>query len=214
MFTGIIETIGEIRGIERRGEGARLEIETGDFAAGVREGDSVSVSGVCLTASRVAGGSIAFDANRETLEKTTLGGARPGARVNLERALQAGGRIGGHFVQGHVDATGRIRSLRRTPGDTRLEVAWDPALLLFLVDKGSVAVEGVSLTVIEVKRDAFTATLIPETLERTTLGGLAAGDAVNVEADVLGKIVVRYLERRGDAGGGLTMESLGEAGFL
>ncbi len=218
MFTGIIESIGTIERIERSGEGAKLAVEAGPVSEGVKRGDSVCVSGVCLTAVEIRPPRLVFDVNRETLERSTLASASPGGKVNLERALRAGDRMGGHFVQGHVDGVGAVRALRRKEGASLLEVGFDPDLLLLLVEKGSVAVDGVSLTVVDLLEDGFTATLIPETLEATTLGALSAGEGVNVEADILGKTVVRAVERilgrKPGAGGGISMEDLGRAGFV
>ena len=219
MFTGIIETVGNVARLERRGEGARLELDAGPVAAEMRIGESLSVSGVCLTVAGAAGALLSFDASRETLERTTLGGFRPGRRVNLERALRADGRLGGHFVLGHVDTVGTVGAFDRRPGASVLRVAMDPDFLLFLTPKGSVAVDGVSLTVVEATAGDFSVALIPETLRSTTLRDLSPGDAVNVEADYLAKIVLRGRGGRADPGGksppkGLDWKTLEESGFL
>ncbi len=195
MFTGIVEAVGRVTAVEPRGSATRLRIEAGALAEGARIGDSVAVNGGCLTVAAVEGEILAFDAVPETLARTALGGLGPGARVNLERALRAGGRLDGHIVQGHVDGVGRVRQLLRQGEDARLFVDCAPEFADWLVEKGSVAIDGVSLTVVGVAAAGFDVALIPHTLETTTLGALSPGDRVNLEADVLGKYVKRYLER-------------------
>jgi len=195
VFTGIIETVGTVAAIERRGDLALLAVDAPAIAAGVRVGDSVAVNGGCLTVTAEAGGRFAFEAVRETLEKTALGGLAVGSRVNLERALRADSRLDGHIVQGHVDGTGRVRALERAGDDVRLFVDCEPELLECLVEKGSVAIDGVSLTVVGVSAAGFDVALVPHTLAVTTLGDLRPGHRVNLEVDVLGKYVKRYVER-------------------
>jgi riboflavin synthase len=199
VFTGIVEAVAEVAAIEPRGAGARLRVLAPAIAAETRIGDSIAVNGCCLTVAERGASAIAFDAVRETLDRTALGALRPGGRVNLERALRADGRLDGHIVQGHVDETGRVRELRREASDTRLFVAASASFTDWLVEKGSVAVDGVALTVVGLARDGFDVALIPHTLEVTTLGALAPDQAVNLEADVLGKYVRRYLARVGAA---------------
>jgi riboflavin synthase alpha subunit len=195
VFTGIIEAVGTLTSLEPRGEVVRVEVEAGRASGGVRIGDSVAVNGCCLTVTAIADERLAFEAVKETLEKTSLGDQREGARVNLERAMRADGRLDGHIVQGHVDGTGRVRVFERRGDDVRLEVACGPEIARYLVPKGSVAIDGVSLTVVSASDDAFDVALIPHTLAETNLGDRASGERVNLEADVLGKYVVRYLER-------------------
>jgi riboflavin synthase alpha subunit len=195
VFTGIIEAVGTLTSLEPRGEVVRIEVEAGRASGGVRIGDSVAVNGCCLTVTAIADERLAFEAVKETLEKTSLGDQREGARVNLERAMRADGRLDGHIVQGHVDGTGRVRVFERRGDDVRLEVACGPEIARYLVPKGSVAIDGVSLTVVSASDDAFDVALIPHTLAETNLGDRASGERVNLEADVLGKYVVRYLER-------------------
>jgi riboflavin synthase len=197
MFTGIVEAVGRVAAVEARGASVRLVVTEPTLASGVRLGDSVAVGGACLTIAEEDPEALVFDAVAETMERTALGDLRPGDGVNLERALRADGRLDGHIVQGHVDGTGRVRELRREGEDVRLFVDCEPALARLLVEKGSVAVDGVSLTVVGARDDGFDVALIPHTLEVTTLGGLAPGRRVNLEADVLGKYVLRYLERAG-----------------
>jgi riboflavin synthase len=191
--------VAEVVAVEPRGPGARLVVAAPAIAAETRLGDSIAVNGCCLTVADCTSGRVAFDAVRETLERTALGALRAGSRVNLERALRADGRLDGHIVQGHVDETGRVLELRREANDTRLLIAASPSFTDWLVEKGSVAVDGVALTVVGLSRDSFDVALIPHTLAVTTLGELASGQVVNLEADVLGKYVRRYLARVGGA---------------
>ena len=195
MFTGIVEAVGEVVALESRGASVRLAIRAPELVREVGLGDSVAVGGVCLTIAANHTEELRFDAVQETLDRTALGDLRAGSRVNLERALRADGRLDGHIVQGHVDGTGRVRELRREAEDVRLVVDCEEGLRRWLVEKGSVAVDGVSLTVVGVAAHGFDVALIPHTLAVTTLGQLAPGQRVNLEADVLGKYVLRYLER-------------------
>ncbi len=195
MFTGIVEHVGRIEKIEREESLARLRIDVGPLAEGVKLGDSIAVLGACLTVTEIEGARLAFEAVPETLERTRLGGLEEGDAVNLERALAAGDRLDGHIVQGHVDGLGRVRRFLREGNDVELHVECDPALAAQLVDKGSVAIDGVSLTVVEVVPDGFHVALIPHTLEVTALSDLEVGDAVNLEVDVFGKYVKQYLDR-------------------
>ncbi len=195
MFTGIVESVGAVVGVEPAGSLTRLVIEAPEIVDGVEVGDSVAVNGGCLTVTRIEGATLAFEAVAETLEVTALGDLRPGSRVNLERALRAGGRLDGHIVQGHVDGVGRVDRLVREGDDVRLYVDCEEVFAGWRVEQGSVAIQGVSLTVVGVREKGFDVALIPHTLEVTTLGELAPGARVNLEADVLGKYVKRYLER-------------------
>jgi len=190
MFTGIVAEIGVVDGIESGPSGTRLGIRTG-FAGELRQGDSVCVEGVCLTAAKLRPDGFDADVMNQTLTLTTLGALEPGARVNLEPALRAGEPLGGHIVQGHVDGVGEVRSSTADGFARRLRVGVPDGLERYLVERGSVAVAGVSLTVAGLGEDAFEVSLIPETLERTTLGGVQEGDRVNLEVDV----VARYTER-------------------
>ena len=195
MFTGIVETVGEVVAVEPKGELTRLTLEAPEVTEGVKLGDSVAVNGCCLTVVAHDARTLAFEAIQETLDKTSVGGLAVGSRANLERAMPAGGRLDGHIVQGHVDGTGTVRSLTRQGDDVRLDVACGPEVADYLVDKGSVAIDGVSLTVVGARADGFDVALIPHTLAVTTLGGLETGARVNLEADVLGKYVKKYLDR-------------------
>ena len=197
MFTGIVETVGTVARIEPEGDGVALEIEVpSELSSGVKVGDSVSINGCCLTVTEVELGRLSFQAVPETLRCTALGARAVGDGVNLERAMRADARFDGHIVQGHVDGTGEIRSIRRAGSDVILRTACGPELAHQLVPKGSIAIDGVSLTVIEPDASGFAVALIPHTLEVTTLGERREGDLVNLELDVLGKYVLRYLDQR------------------
>jgi riboflavin synthase len=195
MFTGIVEHVGTLLSIEVRRDLARLEIDCGPVAHGAKLGDSVLVNGACLTVTAIEGERLCFDAVRETLEKTAIGSLEKGDGVHLERAMRADGRFDGHIVQGHVDGQGRVRALERSGDDVRFRVDCSAEFADLLVDKGSVTIDGVSLTVVDPEPEGFHVVLIPHTLERTTLGERAPGSPLNLEADVLGKYVKRYLER-------------------
>ncbi|HZL48982.1 MAG TPA: riboflavin synthase [Solirubrobacteraceae bacterium] len=195
MFTGLIADLGEVRAIDSDGEGATLEIGT-RLAGELGEGDSIAVNGVCLTATEVRDGSFAAQAMGETLERSALGALEVGARVNLELPLRAADRLGGHVVQGHIDGTGVIAEIHDRGFARVLSIEIDPMLGRYLVEKGSVALDGVSLTVSSLREEGFSVSLIPETLERTNLGAVAVGARVNLEVDVLAKHVERLLEAR------------------
>jgi riboflavin synthase alpha subunit len=215
VFTGIVDRTGEVVAVAPAGERTVLRVALGPLADRARAGDSVAVAGVCLTlAAPPEGGTGTFEAVRETLERTTLGGLRAGSRVNLEPALRAGDPLGGHFVQGHVDGVGVVRANGGPEGDWTLSVEAPPEVLPYLLRKGSVAVDGVSLTVAAVDGAGFAAALVPHTLDRTTLRALRPGDRVNLEADLLGKWVRRLLEERGALPPSkVTRELLAEEGF-
>ena len=191
MFTGIVRELGAVEGVEESATGVRLLVRAAETAAAAAVGDSVAVNGVCLTAVGAEDGVLAFDAVPETLRRSSLGRLAAGAHVNVEPALRAGEPLGGHFVQGHVDGVGRVR---RADAEG-LEIEAGGKILRYCVEKGSVAVEGVSLTIAALGEDSFTVALVPHTREVTTLGALAEGDEVNLEVDVLAKHVERLLER-------------------
>ncbi len=195
MFTGIVRERGSVAAVDARDQGRRLVIDAPTTARVTVLGDSVSVNGVCLTATQVDDGRIAFDAVAETLSRSTLGTLEAGDDVNLEPALRAGEPLGGHYVQGHVDGVGTVRTVEREGEGLRVWIEASPDLLRYCVEKGSIAVQGISLTVAELGDDAFAVALIPHTLSETTLGSVAIGDRVNLEADVLAKYVERLLAR-------------------
>jgi len=192
MFTGLIADLGSVAKLERDGEGATLRISS-RLSAELGEGDSVAVNGVCLTAVDVDSESFGAQAMNETLARSSLGELRSGSPVNLELALRAQDRLGGHVVQGHVDGLATVRAVREEGFSRVLEIDLEPRLLRYLVEKGSVAIDGVSLTVSALDEDGFAVSLIPETLSRTNLGGLGEGAPVNIEVDVLAKHVERLL---------------------
>jgi riboflavin synthase len=196
MFTGLVQDLGRIVSADRNGEGARVTVQT-VLAGDLAEGDSVAVNGVCLTATEVGDGSFAADVMNETLSKTSLADVQPGADVNLELPLRPSDRLGGHVVQGHVDGLATIAETRDDGFARRVRVETDPELLRYVVEKGSIALDGVSLTVIEIGDSWFTVSLIPESLERTNLGAAGPGTKVNVEVDVLAKYVERLIGSRG-----------------
>jgi riboflavin synthase len=196
MFTGIVREVGRVASIDGDGDGVRLEVEAPATSGSTAVGDSVSISGCCLTAVAVADGRIAFDAVPETLARTSLRRLRAGSRVNVEPALRAGEPLGGHYVQGHVDGVGAVRSSDAEGEGRRVWFDAPPELLRYLVEKGSVAVDGTSLTVAGLDERGFSVALVPHTLEVTTLGDVVPGDPVNLEADVLAKYVERLLEAR------------------
>jgi len=226
LFTGIIEELGTLRQITRGSASARLKIEARRVLEGTRAGDSIAVNGVCLTVTALDKSSFVADVMAETLAKTNLGQLTPGGRVNLERALRLGSRLGGHLVSGHIDGVGTI--IRREPHDiaTLLTVGAPAGVLRYIIKKGSVAIDGISLTVINFNDSSFQVSLIPHTAALTTLGFKRPGDTVNLEADLIGKYVERLLLRReaGGAGesvedggsekGGLSLKFLAEHGFI
>ncbi len=212
MFTGLIEETGRIAEVRRQAQGARLVVEAERVLDGAGVGDSIAVSGVCLTAVQITGRRVAFDAVAETLRRSTLGELAPGDLVNLERALALGDRLGGHLVQGHVDGVGILTRAREEGISRVFTISAPPEVLADLVEKGSVAVDGVSLTVAALADDSFDIALIPETLRATTLGRKRVGDRFNLESDLIGKYVRRFLESRGPARK-LSPEFLAEHGF-
>ena len=196
MFTGIVRELGAVESVEAGGEAVRLRVRAPEAAERTAPGDSVSVNGVCLTAVGLTDGAIEFDVVPETLRRSSLGRLEAGAAVNVEPALRAGEPLGGHFVQGHVDGVGRV--LRAD--EEGLEIEASPEILRYCVEKGSIAVEGVSLTVAALGEGSFGVALVPHTREATTLGALAAGDEVNLEADVIAKHVERLVQPGYDPG--------------
>ena len=193
MFTGIVEELGTVAAIDDLTDAIRLTISASEVLEGTGLGDSIAVNGCCLTVVSVDGGAWTADVMKESLDKTSMGAVRPGDPVNVERAVTAEKRLGGHIVQGHVDGVGEV--LRREPSEhwEVVEISLPPGLARYLVDKGSITVDGVSLTVVEAGPTSFTISLIPETLARTTLGRRRPGDRVNLEVDILAKHVEKLL---------------------
>ena len=217
MFTGIIEELGRVRSIETRGDSARLVIEARVVTDGTGEGDSIAVNGVCLTALDVRAQSFSADASRETLQRSTLGSLHSGSVVNLERAVTPQTRLGGHIVQGHVDSRGIFESASEHVGSWTVRIAYPREIAPYLVFKGSVAVEGISLTIAELTDEYFEIAVIPKTWEVTNFSQLRPGNAVNLEADIIAKYVERILKYAPQAehqdASSLTIEKLAELGY-
>lgn len=218
MFTGIIEELGTVRGVRRAGRSLHLTVGARTVVQNVKPGDSIAVNGVCLTVVQFDSGSFTADVMPETFEKTNLRYLNPGAPVNLERTMQAGGRFGGHIVQGHVDGVGTIAAVAADEIARVVTVAAPPDVMRYVVPKGSIAIDGISLTVVSAAADRFTVSLIPHTAAVTTLGRKEPGEAVNLEADILGKYIEKFLQARFGAepppGSGLTREFLARHGYL
>ncbi|MHC4939197.1 MAG: riboflavin synthase [Planctomycetota bacterium] len=196
MFTGLVQALGTIREMEPRGEAVRLTVEASGPAAEAAIGDSVAVNGCCLTVVGIDGENLAFDVIPESLDRTNLGAQSTGSRVNLELPLRPSDRMGGHFVQGHVDAVGKLVNKTDHDGDVRLTFSLPEVLRGQVVEKGSIAIDGVSMTVAGVDRETFSVAVIPHTLEVTTLGRLRVDDPVNLEGDILAKYVAAIQEAR------------------
>ncbi len=205
MFTGIVEEVGIVKSI---GSG-KLTIAASTVLDGTRLGDSIAVNGACLTITAMTSSSFSVDVMPETLRRTNLGRLHPGSSVNLERSLMVGGRVGGHLVQGHVDATGTVISLVPEGGAVVARFAAPPEILRYVVEKGFIAVDGASLTVVGYDKSSFSVSLVGYTLKNTVLGGKKAGDHVNLEVDIIAKYVEKFKESRG----GVTLDFLSEHGF-
>ena len=195
MFTGLIIEMGEIVSVKMRSGGAVLSLKAGEIAPDAKLGDSIAVNGVCLTVIEKNSGLLSFDLSDETLNSTNMGRLKRGDRVNLEMSLSPDSKIGGHFVTGHVDAVGTMRSKADTGDMLKIEISAPEKVMNLLVEKGSVAVDGISLTVVDVLSDSFTVVIIPHTAKLTTIGFKGAGDTVNIEADILGKYVAKFLNK-------------------
>ena len=214
MFTGLIETLGKVRAREDSEAEARIVIEPDPPPADLAAGESIAVNGVCLTAEAPSvADRLTFFLSAETLDRTTLGELEPGRTVNLERSLRLGDRLGGHLVSGHVDGVGEVLRLDRPGQGGELEIAYPTALAPFIAPKGSIAVDGISLTVVDAEKDRFTVALVPQTIQSTTLRHAAAGDRVNLEVDLLARYVVRALEAREEDVRRVSGELLERTGF-
>jgi riboflavin synthase len=212
MFTGLIIELGEVSGIERRGQNARLAIKGRAILKDIAVGDSIAINGVCLTVTNIDRDIVSFDVSGETLLSTNLGGLKRGNKVNLEPSLRPDSKMGGHFVTGHVDGVGRIRSRMLEGNAERVEIEAPAEVLHYLVRKGSVTVDGISLTVVDVFKDAFSLVIIPHTASLTTIGFKKIGDTVNLEPDMLAKYVEKFLRK--DAPAEEAAESSAEDPFL
>lgn len=215
MFTGIIEEIGYVKRINQQSRSAQIEIKADKVLGDVAVGDSIAVNGVCLTVVAFDSQHFTADVMPETISKTNLRELKPGSPVNLERALQLGGRLGGHIVQGHVDAIGTIVEKQILEIAIIYRIATEPELLQYVVPKGSVAIDGISLTVVDVFQDSFTVSLIPHTAHETVLGEKKPGDRVNLESDIIGRYVKHLMNRNhGEERQALNLSFLAEHGFI
>jgi riboflavin synthase len=214
MFTGLVEGVGEIVGIAPQAEGLRLTVKTSFPAGDLAQGESVAVAGACLTVVALGPDAAAFEVSPETLARTNFPLKKVGDRVNLERSLRLGDRLGGHLVTGHVDNVGVVKERREGSHHFQLNIETPAALSRFIIEKGSIAVDGVSLTVNAVQGQAFTVNIIPFTAQATTLAALRVGDRVNLETDIIGKYVARLLGKEAPQGEGVTAELLARHGFL
>lgn len=211
MFTGLVVEMGEIASVTKRDSGARLYLNAGSVSADAQIGDSISVNGTCLTVVEIKGKTLGFDMSDETLRSTNLGSLRAKDRVNLEPSLRLDSRLGGHFVTGHIDGVGTIKS-KSVAGDAhKIVIGAGKEITRFLVEKGSVAVDGISLTVVEVLSNGFSIVIIPHTAALTTIGVKGPGDTVNIEVDILGKYVSKFLHKGQDSG---LVKALSEEGFM
>ena len=217
MFTGLVEAVGTITKIIRRDDVTRLTVQA-PFCAEVRRGDSISVSGVCTTAIQLDSSAFTVELTEETMRVTRFAGISAGAKVNLERALPANGRLDGHIVAGHVDGVGTVLSLEKDRHSAVLRIAVTPDVSRYIVYKGSICVDGISLTVASASEREFSVAVIPETLARTTLGSMSAGDAVNIETDMIARYVEKFLgltppQADNRKSGGITTEMLADLGW-
>lgn len=211
MFTGIVEELGSVKALRREGGAARLTLSAKTVLSGTALGDSICVNGVCLTVVDMNAAEFSADVALETLSVTNLGDLKTGAKVNLERALQLSARIGGHLVSGHVDAVGRVRSKREEGNGWRIFIDGPESILRYVIRKGSIAIDGISLTVADTDSTGFSVAMIPHTAKLTTLGFKTAGDTVNLEVDIIGKYVERLLSGRVESG--VSLELLKKTGF-
>ena len=213
MFTGLIETICTVRSVRQSGGTMLLTVDLGELAGDGRIGDSIAINGVCLTIASLEGGLATFELSGETLARSTLGKLKPSSQVNVERAIRAADRFGGHFVQGHIDGTATIKAIDKRGRFADIKFAAGAELLDAMVAKGSVAVDGISLTIAGIDRNSFTVALIPETLNKTTLSQVKIGDEVNIETDIIVKTIKTQLEKILPQTQSLTAEKLKELGF-
>ena len=211
MFTGIIENLAVIKKLSLKAGGAELLLDISNFYSDIKLGESIAVNGACLTVKEVKGNVAGFDVSSETLKKTTLGKLRNAEKVNIERALRVGDRLGGHFVTGHVDGIGTIKEKKQASEQCTMSFAVEKKFTDMMIEKGSVAIDGISLTIVDVVDGVFSVALIPYTLNSTTLGLKKIGDQVNIEIDMLGKWVKKILKK--EDVGGMTREQLSEQGF-
>jgi riboflavin synthase len=213
MFTGLVEAICLVKSIRQASGGAVLTVDLGELGRDSKIGNSISINGVCLTISELSANTVTFQLGPETLKKSALGRLKPGSSVNVERAMKATDRFGGHFVQGHIDGTATIKAIKQTGNFADIEFSAEPELLDQMVVKSSVAVDGISLTIAGMNDRSFSVALIPETLKRTTLGTAKVGDVVNIETDIIVKTVKRQVDKIMPQKQPLTIERLKQLGF-
>ncbi len=214
MFTGIIEHLGTVKQVSQKANSAVIVIDIGPLIDGVIPGDSIAINGACLTVTQINGTAVHFDVSRETLSKTTIGSLSISDNVNIERSLKIGDKLGGHFVTGHVDCVGAINKIENEPGQCTVWFSVSKEIANMMIKKGSVAIDGISLTIVDLKEKLFSIALIPFTLDATTLGFKKTGQKVNIETDMLGKWVKRILTTSDNTTSGVTEEMLKEKGFM
>jgi len=214
MFTGIIEELGVVKALKKGADSAAIHVKATVVTSDVKLGDSIAVNGVCLTVVEFSGGVFAAEVMAETLRMTNLGELKPGDRVNLERALSPSGRLGGHIVSGHIDGVGKIKSVVREDIAQVFTVEAPEGIMRYVIKKGSIAVDGISLTVSDMDEGSFKISIIPHTAAQTTLGSKKTGDRVNLESDVIAKYIERLIPGPGGKAGGVSMGFLAEHGFL
>ncbi|MBP8594095.1 MAG: riboflavin synthase [Ruminococcus sp.] len=214
MFTGLIEETGKVSSLRRGGNSSFIRIQAEKVLEGTVTGDSIAVNGVCLTVTEMGGGWFQADVMNETLARSSLGSLKPGDPVNLERAMAAGGRFGGHIVSGHIDGTGTVTDIKNDGIAVWYTITADPRILRYIVEKGSVALDGISLTVAKVTAESFSVSVIPHTAEVTTLSKRKTGDKINIENDIIGKYVEKLMKPAESSSGGLSMGFLAENGFI
>lgn len=214
MFTGIIEEVGTVKAVQHSGSNSFIRIEAKKVLEDVHLGDSIAVNGVCLTVTHFDSTTFQADVMNETLSRSSLGSLRNGSPVNLERAMAAGGRFGGHIVSGHIDGTGTVSDIRNDGIAVWYTISANADILRYIVEKGSIAIDGISLTVAKVTDDSFSVSIIPHTASVTILGTKKAGDIVNLENDIIGKYVEKLMKPAQAQKSGLTMETLAKNGFI
>jgi riboflavin synthase len=214
MFTGIIEHLGKVKQVSQKANSAVIVVDIGPLIDGVIPGDSIAINGACLTVTQINGTAVYFDVSRETLSKTVIGNLSISDNVNIERSLKIGDKLGGHFVTGHVDCVGTINKIEDEPGQCTVWFSVSKEIANMMIKKGSVAIDGTSLTIVDLRGKLFSIALIPFTLDATTLGFKKVGQKVNIETDMLGKWVKRVLTTGDDTTSGVTEKMLKEKGFM
>ncbi|MDR4497561.1 MAG: riboflavin synthase [Candidatus Scalindua sp.] len=214
MFTGIIEHLGKVKRIKRQANSATVTIDLGRLSNDVKRGDSIAVNGACLTVTQITNTEVSFDVSGETLRKTTIGALKVSESVNVERSLKIGDKLGGHFVSGHVDGVGVIRKMETEKGQCTMWFSVSEGSVRMMIKKGSVAIDGISLTIVDLEDTLFSVSVVPYTLDATTLGLKKVGQGVNIETDMFGKWVKRILTTNNKTGSEITQEKLAGKGFL